>query len=98
MIEYIILLLVLVALSAFFSGSEIAIFSLSKARLKALVNKGTRGAETLDELKEDPTKLLITILIGNNVVNIGASAIATMIAIDMFGSMGVGIAKDSRNL
>jgi len=82
----------MVFLSAFFSGSEIAIFSLSKSRLKALVNKGVNGAKILEDLKKEPRKLLIAILMGNNLVNIGSSAIATMVAIDLLGNMGVGIA------
>ncbi|MBU4242179.1 MAG: DUF21 domain-containing protein, partial [Nanoarchaeota archaeon] len=82
----------MVFLSAFFSGSEIAIFSLSKSRLKALVNKNVNGAKILEDLKKEPRKLLIAILIGNNLVNIGSSAIATMIAIDLLGNIGVGIA------
>ncbi|MBU4456987.1 MAG: hemolysin family protein [Nanoarchaeota archaeon] len=82
----------MVFLSAFFSGSEIAIFSLSKSRLKALVNKNVNGAKILEDLKKEPRKLLITILIGNNLVNIGSSTIATMIAIELLGNIGVGIA------
>ncbi len=92
MIDYLILLLVLVFLSAFFSGSEIAIFSLGKARLKALSNNDVNGAKVLEDLKKQPRRLLIAILIGNNLVNISSSAIATMVAIELFGDIGVGIA------
>jgi putative hemolysin len=88
----IIILSILVLLSAFFSGVETAIFSISKLRIKHLIEIKKRGAITLDKLKSQPHRLLITILIGNNLVNIGASALATSIAIDMFSSNAIGIA------
>ncbi len=92
MIGYIILLVALVILSGFFSASEIAIFSITPARVKALVKKGAPGAKTLEYLKANSNKILVTILIGNNIVNIAASAIATMLAIRIFGNIGTGIA------
>ncbi|PSQ28707.1 DNA-binding protein, partial [Halobacteriales archaeon QS_9_67_15] len=64
-------------LSAFFSSSEIAMFSLPAHRVEALVEEGRRGAKTLNELKADPHRLLVTILVGNNLVNIAMSSIAT---------------------
>ncbi|GAB6860844.1 hemolysin family protein [Haloplanus litoreus] len=70
-------ILVLIALSAFFSSSEIAMFSLARHRVDALVEDGLRGAEAVRELKSDPHRLLITILVGNNIVNIAMSSIAT---------------------
>ncbi|MFB6217570.1 MAG: CNNM domain-containing protein, partial [Halobacteriaceae archaeon] len=70
-------LVVLMALSAFFSSSEIAMFSLAKHRIDNLVEEGVPGAETVQELKSDPHRLLITILVGNNLVNIAMSSIAT---------------------
>ncbi len=88
----IILLVILILLSGFFSGIEIAFMSLSNLRIAYLVNTNVRNAKILQKLKEDPQKLLILILIGNNIVNIGASAIATSIAIKTFGNYGVGIA------
>jgi putative hemolysin len=57
-----------------------------------LVNKKVPGAKLLKKLKDDPDRLLITLLIGNTVINIGASAISTVVAIDAFGSEAVGIA------
>lgn len=78
--------------SAFFSGIEIAFFSISNIRVKHLVAKKVRNAEHLAKLKEDPHRLLITILIGNNAVNIAAASIATLFALQRFGSAGVGIA------
>jgi len=70
-------ILVCLVLSAFFSSSEIAMFSLAKHRLDALIEEGASGAETLAELKGDPHRLLVTILVGNNLVNIAMSSIAT---------------------
>ncbi|WP_135364859.1 hemolysin family protein [Halosimplex halophilum] len=71
------LILVLIGLSAFFSSSEIALFSLQSHRIEALVEEGRYGAETLKSLKSDPHRLLVTILVGNNLVNIAMSSIAT---------------------
>ncbi|WP_410765895.1 hemolysin family protein [Haloferax sp. DFSO60] len=70
-------ILILIALSAFFSSSEIAMFSLAKHRVDSLVEDGVPGAERVKALKEDPHRLLVTILVGNNVVNIAMSALAT---------------------
>lgn len=83
---------VLVALSGFFSGSETALMSVNKIRIRELANDGDKKAEIVDRLLADHTRLLATILIGNNLVNIAASAIATSLAIEIFGSSGVGIA------
>ncbi|MFB6191894.1 MAG: hemolysin family protein [Haloarculaceae archaeon] len=70
-------ILILLALSGFFSSSEIAMFSLADHRLEQLVRDGTPGAETVADLKDDPHRLLVTILVGNNLVNIAMSSIAT---------------------
>ena len=88
----IILLVALILLSAFFAGAEISFFSLSDAKVQALVQKGVPGALKVKKIKENPDKLLITILVGNNIVNITASSIATVLATDIFGSKGTGIA------
>ncbi|MGB7063241.1 MAG: hemolysin family protein [Candidatus Zixiibacteriota bacterium] len=85
------ILLVLILLSAFFSGVETALFSLSRLRVKHLVRKKVRGARTVERLKDQPHKLLITILIGNNLVNIGASALATSIIFEISRSYAVSI-------
>ena len=76
--EFLILFLLLV-LSGVFSGSETALVALSLARAEGLLREGRHGARALYELKHDPSRMLITILIGNNVVNIAASAIATVV-------------------
>ncbi|PSQ18221.1 DNA-binding protein [Halobacteriales archaeon QS_8_69_26] len=70
-------LVVLMGLSAFFSSSEIAMFSLADHRIDALVEEGKKGAKRLAELKSDPHRLLVTILVGNNLVNIAMSSLAT---------------------
>jgi len=88
----ILLFVTCVILSAFFSSSEVALISITRAKVRTLVNEGKKGSEALAALKEKPDRLLITILIGNNIVNIAAAAIATAIAIRVFGDVGVGIA------
>jgi putative hemolysin len=85
------ILLALILLSAFFSGVETALFSLSRLRVKHLVRKKVRGARAVEKLKDQPHKLLITILIGNNLVNIGASALATSIIFEISRSYAVSI-------
>lgn len=66
--------------------------SLSKIRLIHMVEEKTRGASIIKNLRDDPGKMLGTILLGNNIVNIGASSIATVLAIEYFGDTGAGIA------
>jgi CBS domain containing-hemolysin-like protein len=73
----VLVIIVLLGLSAFFSSSEIAMFSLAKHRLETMIADGHPGAETVSQLKEDPHRLLVTILVGNNLVNIAMSSIAT---------------------
>jgi CBS domain containing-hemolysin-like protein len=85
-------LVCLVFLSGFFSGSETALVSVNRIRLKKLAEEGDANAVVVEGLLEHPNKLLATILVGNNLVNISAAAIATSLAIDFFGSRGVGIA------
>ena len=79
-------------MSAFFSASETALMSLSKIRLIHLVEEKVKGASVVEKLREDPSRLLGTVLVGNNLVNISASSIATVLAIKYFGDSGVGIA------
>jgi putative hemolysin len=87
-----IILVVLLMLSGIFSGSETALVALSMGRVQALVKEGRIGSAALYTLKKDPSQMLTTILIGNNLVNIAASALATVIATREFGSIGPGIA------
>lgn len=71
--------------------SETALMALSKIRIRHMVDEGVKGAKLVEKLTENPSKLLGAILIGNNIVNIGASALATSMAVKAFGEGGVGI-------
>ncbi len=85
-------LCILLLLSAFFAGSEIALFSVNKVRIRKLAEEGLSQAVTLNRLLERPNRLLATILVGNNLANVGIAAIVTSLAIMFFGNQGVGIA------
>lgn len=87
-----ILLVVLIVLSAFFSSSETSMMSLNRYRLKHLSKEGHRAARRASRLLERPDRLLGTILVGNNIVNILAASIATVIAVDVWGEAGIAIA------
>jgi len=86
------LFVICLALSAFFSSSEVALVAINRVKVRTLINEGRKGAVALATLKEHPDHILITILIGNNIVVIGAATIATAIAIEFFGDIGIGIA------
>jgi len=73
------MILLLLMGSGFFSSSEIALFSLSNHQIDAMIEQGERGARAIKSLKEDPHRLLVTILVGNNMVNITMSSISTTI-------------------
>ncbi len=88
----ILVLFVLLFLSGFFSGSETALISLNKFRVRKLVEAGAKNGDIVERLLENPDKLLATILVGNNLVNIAAAAIATSMAMTFFGSAGIGVA------
>ncbi len=94
----VLLLILLIVLSGFFSGGEIALFSVPRTRAEALADEGRRGARALVKVKSNPERLLITILIGNNVANIGAASVATYAATEAFGSAGIGIATGGMTL
>ena len=87
----IITLAVLLVLSAFFSGTETALIAVDRIRIRHLVKKRNKSAILIEEFKSNPQKMLTTILIGNNLVNIAATALATMIALQMFESYAIGI-------
>jgi len=87
----IVVVLVLLLLSAFFSSSEIAMFSLAPHRLETLVEDGVPGSRTLKALKDDPHRLLVTILVGNNLVNIAMTSITTGL-LAIYFSQGVAVA------
>lgn len=81
-------LVVLVALSAFFSSAETALTTVNIHRMRALAEDGNKRAERVLKLKEDSQKLLSTILIGNNIVNLSASSMATTFTIDLLTKAG----------
>ena len=84
---------VLVFLSAFFSSAETSLTTVNKVRLKSLEEEGNKKAKRVLSILENHGKMLSTILIGNNIVNIFASSLVTTFAIDVFGSVAVGIAS-----
>jgi Mg2+/Co2+ transporter CorB len=86
------LLVFLLVCSAFFSSSETGMLSLNRYRLKHLAKEGHRGAKRASALLSRPDRLLGTILIGNNFVNILASSIATVLALQLWGEAGIAIA------
>ena len=86
-----VILLILLLLSAFFSGSETALTAINKLRMRSLADDNVKGAKNALKLIEDPTKMLSALLIGNNVVNISATALATTMAIDIWGNRWVGL-------
>lgn len=88
----IILIVVLVICSAFFSSSETAFSSISKVRLKNYASQGNKKAKMALNIADNYDKALTTILVGNNIVNIASSSLATVVFTDMFGAGGVGIA------
>lgn len=92
MFDQIILLIVLLLLSGFFSSSETALFSISKTKARHLAKQDVKSLKLIKKMKENPHKLLTTILIGNNIVNVGAAAMATSITITIFPNHAVGIA------
>jgi CBS domain containing-hemolysin-like protein len=88
----IIIIAILIVCSAYFSATETAFTSLNKIRMKNMAGDGNKKAERVLELEAKYDKLLTTILVGNNVVNIGVTAIATMLFVSLFGSYGPTIA------
>ncbi|HOW05513.1 hemolysin family protein [Methanospirillum hungatei] len=88
---YIIIFILCLILSGFFSGSEVALFSITRAKVRTLVNEKEPGSEALATLKKNPDRFLITILIGNNIVNILAASVATAVAIGFLGETGIAV-------
>ena len=87
----IMILVVLLILSGFFSGIETALTTLNSIKVQAFVKQKKKGSLTLQRIKEDERSLLTAILIGNNLVNIGAASFATIVFTDLFGSKGIGV-------
>ena len=87
-----IILAILLILSAFFSSAETALTTVNKIRLRSLAEAGDKRAKQVLAITEDSGKLLSAILIGNNIVNLSASSLATTLAVSLWGSIGAGIA------
>jgi len=87
-----IFLVALLVLSAIFSSAETAFLSINKIRLRNLQEDGDKKADLVLDLLENQNRLISTLLVGNNIVNISSSALATKMATDYFGDAGVGIA------
>lgn len=87
-----VVLIVLIMLSAFFSSAETALTCVNKVKMKTLADDGSKNAGRVLEILESPGKMLSTILIGNNLVNISATSLATTLTIQIFGSIFVGAA------
>lgn len=84
-------LVILIGLSAFFSSAETAYTTVSKIRIRSLCDEGDKRALKVNKIIEDSGKMLSAILIGNNIVNISASSLATTLAIKIWGSYATGI-------
>lgn len=92
LIIQLIVLVILLALSAFFSSAETALTSVNLIKIRNLSDDGDKRADTVLKVTSDRPKMLSAILIGNNIVNISASSLATTIAITVWGNLGAGIA------
>ncbi len=88
----IVMLVILLIGSGFFSASETALMSLSRIRIRHMQEEGVKGAKLVGKLTEDSGKLLSSILVGNNVVNIAATSISTSLFITLLGTQGVAVA------
>ncbi|MEJ2040425.1 MAG: CNNM domain-containing protein, partial [Desulfosarcinaceae bacterium] len=92
MTNQIIILIFLLILSGFFSSAETSLFSISRTKARFLAKQKGKANSLIKRLKENPHRLLSTILIGNNVVNVAASSLATSISLQLFHNYAVGLA------
>lgn len=88
----IILLVILIVFSAFFSGAETAFMSIPKLRILHLIEQKKKNAQIIYNLRMNPHRLLVTILIGNNLANISAASVAGVVGQSIFKNLGLGIA------
>lgn len=86
------ILFLLLLLSAFFSSAETSLSTVNRIRIRSLAEEGDRRAQTLLKIIEQQPKMLSAVLVGNNVVNLSASSLATILATNVLGSAGAGIA------
>ena len=91
-ISQIILIILLLVLSAFFSSAETAFTTVNHIRIRALIDEGSKRAKTVADIIEHSSKMLSAILIGNNIVNISVSALVTSLTISVWGNYATGIA------
>ena len=91
LVTEIVILVLMLILSAFFSSAETAFMSANPVRIRAMEQEGIKGAKDVLKIAEDFPKLLSAILIGNNIVNLTASALTTVIVTRIFGSFAIGI-------
>src|SRR5271157_2369512 len=91
-IGYLPALVALLALSAFFALAEVGIIGIPYPKVHRFAKEGRWGAASLRRLKQNLRSTIITIIIGNNIVNIVLSSVSTLLAIEAFGSVGVGLA------
>lgn len=87
-----VILAILIGLSGFFSGLEVALVGTRKATVNQLVKQKVNGANALHKIKSNPAWMMASVNLGNNVVNVGSSAFATSVALRMFGNDGLAIA------
>ena len=88
----IVILSALIGLSGFFSGLEVALVGIRKSKVIKLFQEGKKGSKALHKLKTNPSWMMSSVNLGNNLVSVGASALATSLAIRLFGDDGLGIA------
>lgn len=92
MTHQILLLFILLFFSGFFSSSETALFSISKTRARHIAKREGKSYQLIKKMKDDPHRLLATILIGNNVVNVAAASLATSVVLKLVPNYAVGVA------
>ena len=91
-LEYeIIALALLIALSGFFSGLEVALVGVRRSKVRQMLNEKLPGSKSLHKLKSNPSRMMASVNLGNNLVNVAATALATDIALNVFGDQGLAI-------
>lgn len=94
----VVFLVFLILLSGFFSAAETALMSLNKIKIKQLVEDGVKGAKEIQEITDNPSETLSTILVCNNIVNILASSVSTVIFINLLAGFGTAVATSVSTL
>ncbi len=88
----IVVLTILIGLSGFFSGLEVALVGIRKSKVLQLVKEKARGSKALHKLKSNPGRMMASVNLGNNLVNVASTALATDVALGLFGNEGLAIA------